>query len=230
MADISFRVLDLAAWPAPTVPGVSRPTATTVPAALRRRVTAIGREALEAAWSVLPPVGEIRMVFASRHGEYQRTLQLLSALTEEGAVSPTDFSMSVHHALAGLLSIVTGNRAGHTAVAAGLDSFGYGLLEAVTCVADDAAPVLFVYFDEPLPDIYGASFAGGDVAPIALALILAPASDNDNDRVALSMTAKAGDRPASLSQAREFLDFLTSGRPELRLSGERHDWWCRRAA
>lgn len=230
MADISFRVLDLAAWPAPIGPRVSRPAATPMPAALRRRVTPIGREAFEAAWSVLPPARQIRMVFASRHGEYQRTLQLLSALTEEGAVSPADFSMSVHHALAGLLSIVTGNRAGHTAVAAGLDSFGYGLLEAVTCFADDAAPVLFVYFDEPLPDIYGASFAGGDVAPIALALILAPASDSDNDRVVLSMPAKASGRPASLAQARAFLDFLASGRSELRLSGERHDWWWRRAA
>jgi hypothetical protein len=230
MGDISFRVLDMATWPASAALAGSRTTATNLPAALRRRVTAIGREALEAAWTVLPPDRQIRMVFASRHGEYQRTLGLLSALAEEGAVSPADFSMSVHHALAGLLSIVTGNRAGHTAVAAGSDSFCYGLLEAAACLADDAAPVMFVYFDEPLPAVYGATAAVGDVAPIALALILAAASDNDDDRLALSVTAKASGPTVSVSQAREFLDFLTSGRSELRLSGERHDWWWRRAA
>lgn len=230
MGDISFRVLDLATWPVSAGSGVSRATATKVPAALRRRVTAIGREALEAAWSVLPPDRQIRMVLASRFCEYRRTLDLFSELIEQGTVSPADFSMSVHHALIGLLSIVSVNRAGHTAIAAGPDSFGYGLLEAAACLSEDAAPVMMVYFDEPLPEIYAPTLNDDIAAPFALAMMIALPSDMDNDHLALSMTAKAADESAAPGQAREFLDFLMSNRAELRLSGERHDWWWRRAA
>lgn len=201
-----------------------------MPAALRRRVTTIGREALEAAWAVLPADAQARMVLASRFGEYRRTLDLFSELIEEGTVSPADFSMSVHHALIGLLSIVRGNRGGHTAVAAGPDSFGYGLLEAAACLSEDAAPVLMVYFDEPLPEIYAPTLNDNITAPFALAMMIAAPSGTDNDHLAFSMTAKTGNEPATPGQAHEFFDFLLSDRPELRLSGERHDWWWRRAA
>lgn len=233
MGDMSFRVVDLAVWPTPAGgkdSGGSENAGTKLPIVLRRRVTAIGREALEVAWSILPPHSNMRMILASRHSEYQRTLALFSALSEEGAVSPADFSMSVHHALVGLLSIVSGNRAGHTAVAAGPDSFGYGLLEAIACLTEDGGPVMLIYFDEPLPDFYAPALNGVDIAPIALAMILAAPSGDDHDTLAISMTAKAGEAPATPAQAREFLDFLAADRPELRMSGERHDWRWRRAA
>lgn len=231
MGEMSFRVIDLAALPACAATlKVCSSVGTKMPAALRRRVTAIGREALEAAWAVLPPDCQIRMVLASRNGEYRRTLDLFTELVEVGSVSPADFSMSVHHALAGLLSIVTGNRAGHTAVAAGPDSFGYGLLEAVACLSEDTAPVMMVYFDEPLPEIYAPTLSDDIAAPFALAMVIAAPSGNDTDYLTLSMTAKAGADPATPAPARAFLDFLISGRSELRFSGERHDWWCRRAA
>jgi hypothetical protein len=230
MGEISFRVLDVVAVPAAAANLGGSGAATKMPAALRRRVTTIGRDALEAAWAVLPSESQIRMVLASRFGEYRRTFDLFSELIEEGAVSPADFSMSVHHALIGLLSIVRGNRAGHTAIAAGPDSFGYGLLEAAACLSEDAAPVLMVYFDEPLPEIYGPTLSDDITAPFALAMLIAPPSEADNDHLALSMTAKAGDESATPAQARAFLDFLISGRAELRLSGERHDWRWRRAA
>jgi hypothetical protein len=231
MGDISFRVLDMASWPAPTLAvGASQACGTSMPAALRRRVTAIGRAALETAWAILPADHQIRMVLASRYGEYRRTFDLFSELIEEGTVSPADFSMSVHHALIGLLSIVRGNRAGHTAIAAGPDSFGYGLLDAVACLAEDAAPVMMVYFDEPLPAIYAPTLSDDIAAPFVLAMVIAAPSGNDNDCLVLSMTGKAGNEPATPAQAQEFRDFLASSRTELRLSGERHDWWWHRAA
>jgi len=127
-----------------------------MPASLRRRVGAVGRRALEAAWAVLagregvPP----RIVLSSRHGEYDRTLGLLRTLAEDDGVSPAEFSLAVHHGLAGLLSIATGNHAGHMAVAAGADTLGSALMEAAGCLADGDELVLLMHFDDDLPDEY----------------------------------------------------------------------------
>ena len=44
-------------------------------------------------------------VFVSRHGELARSMTLLQALADGQALSPTDFSMSVHNTAAGLCSI-----------------------------------------------------------------------------------------------------------------------------
>jgi hypothetical protein len=210
-----------AAWPEGNVADPARP----LPASLRRRVTATGRKALEAAWTVLAhAAAEPRLVLCSRHGEYERTLSILESLAEDGTVSPADFSLSVHHALAGLLSIATTNRAGHTAIAAGPDSLGFGLLEAAAAVAEDGRPALLVYFDEPLSIIYGP--LPGDVAgSIALAMLLVPEGGE-----AMSLEMVAAEHRGAQAQAPEFLAFLASGEPERRVAGERREWRWRRAA
>jgi hypothetical protein len=127
-----------------------------MPASLRRRVTPIGRRALEAAWAVLAGREGLspRIVLSSRHGEYERTLGLLRTLAQDDGVSPAEFSLAVHHGLAGLLSIATGNRAGHMAIAAGADTLGSALMEAAACLADDDDLVLLMHFDDELPDEY----------------------------------------------------------------------------
>ncbi len=104
---------------------------------LRRRVSPLGQHALRAVWG-LPESETARLVFASRHGEFGRTLSILDALVSDEGVSPADFTLSVHHALAGLLSIVRKNRQGHTAVAAGSESFFFGLLDALLCLNERA--------------------------------------------------------------------------------------------
>src|SRR5580658_10067559 len=83
--------------------GQSRPA---VPVLLRRRITPIGQAVLRAAWS-LPGLERARFVFASRHGEFNRTLTMLEAMADDEGPSPADFSLSVHNALPGLLSIST---------------------------------------------------------------------------------------------------------------------------
>jgi hypothetical protein len=147
--------------------------ATPLPASLRRRITPIGRKVLEAAWAVMAgrPGLEPRIVLSSRHGEYARTLGLLTSLAESGEVSPAEFSLAVHHGLAGLLSIATGNHAGHTAISAGEDSFGAALCEAAACLADGDGHILLMHFDEALPDSYDA-VGGGPEPDLALALLL----------------------------------------------------------
>jgi hypothetical protein len=107
----------------------------------------------------------LRLVFASQHGELGYTVALLRALAAGEPLSPTAFSLSVHNAAAGLFSTVRADRAPSTAVAAGEETLGYGLLEAYCqWIAEPRQPVLMVYGDEPLPVEY-AAFA----APVAQA-------------------------------------------------------------
>jgi hypothetical protein len=139
------------------------------PPLLRRRVTKTGQQALRLAWG-LPASQSARYVFASRDGEFARTISLLDTLNQPNLMSPADFSLSVHHALAGLLSIARGNRAGHGAVAAGHDTLWCGLLEAACCLNEpDCSTVLFVYHNEPLPAPFD-TFARIGEETIALAL------------------------------------------------------------
>lgn len=184
-----------------------------LPAALRRRVSAIGQKAFQAA-SRLPVSNDARFIFCSRHGEYARTASLLEALAASEPTSPADFSLSVHHALAGLLSIVRGNGTGHSTVAAGADSFGFGLFEAAACLAAGSErQVLLVYFDEPLPADYAALCDEKD--GFAAAFLLCPGRHEEGDIVLSCAPPEARLRQRSATgQARDFVEFLLSGECE----------------
>lgn len=199
-----------------------------LPLSLRRRITAVGRRLMEAAWSVLAEGDAApRIVLSSRHGEYGRTYDLLCGLAESGEVSPADFSLSVHHALAGLLSIATGNRAGHTALSAGTDTFGYGLLEAAACAVEDARSVLHLHFDEPLPEPYAHTVDDDDQEAVVLACLLTPCAQPGGSDLTMEFEPANGTRAGALSSS--FLDFLSLGQESLAATGERHTWRWHRA-
>ncbi len=199
---------------------------TPVPMLLKRRVGTVGRKALEAAWQLGPDKAG-HFVFSSRHGEFGRTFSLLRELATEHTVSPADFSLSVHNALAGLLSIASGNRNGLTAIAAGRDSFGYGLLEATALLAEQPSqPVHLVHFDEPLPDQY-ADVADIDDGPIAVALSIR-APDGTHPEFEIETTAALPDTLPSRCLATNVLNFLGGQERSADIRGDRMMWRLRR--
>ncbi|AWK86256.1 beta-ketoacyl synthase chain length factor [Azospirillum thermophilum] len=139
--------------------------------------------------------------------------------------------MSVHHGLVGLLSIHTGNRAGHTALAAGPDSFGFGLMEALAGLAErPGEPVLLVYGDEPLPDAY-ASFRTGDEAGLPLVVVLALGAATEGERALTMSAGPSGDGSSAPGMAAfEFLRFFLAGADSAAAAGERMRWEWRRNA
>jgi len=195
---------------------------------LRRRVSPLGQQALRAAWS-LPESAQARIVFSSRHGEFGRTLSILDALIRREGASPADFTLSVHHALVGLLSIARNNRHGHTAVAAGRESFCFGLMEALACLAENPAePVLLLHCDEPLPEPFS-DHDDGAGPPLAMALTLT--ASGEGEALSLSTAPAAADAQQTVSPALDFLGFLRGGAAEASCSGERLHWrWRRHAA
>ena len=129
-----------------------RPDVAFVEPLLRRRLSPLAKAFCHCAQRVAPP-GGCRVVFASRHGEAERTLAILQDLAVGEEVSPTQFSMSVHNAVPGLWSILKGDRSPACAVAAGAESFGWGLVEALAAFrAEPERPLLFVYGDDRLPE------------------------------------------------------------------------------
>ena len=172
-----------------------------------------------------------RFVFCSRYGESDRTLRILHSLAAREPISPADFSLSVHNALAGLLSIAWANTAGHTAISAGADSFGYGLLEAVACLKEGSSePVMLVYFDDVLPQLYD-EVTDGTESCVALAMLLMPPCDDGREfTLTHELRNLAAKTQSASAQSLDFIRFMLSNERETRSIGERTQWRWQRCA
>ncbi len=194
-----------------------------LPLAVRRRATELGRKLLECATGCGETVQSGRYVLASRHGEFSRALSTLTALAQQEPLSPADFSMAVHHGLTGLLSIHAGNMAGHTALAAGPDSFGYGLLEAAICLAENPdQPVILLYADDKLPGVYAEMCGNEEELPLVLAFTL---EAGHTLSVCHEPMTECATKP---KPALDFLRFFLSGAPEARSAGTNLSWSWKR--
>lgn len=167
---IELTVVDWAAWApglhergawaswakAPFPPGGDEaPELAEVPAMQRRRIDRIGRMAMQAAWWCADAgQANVPLVFASRHGDVQRSCELLGQLVDAEPMSPTQFGLSVHNAIAALYSIVRGERGNYLAIAAGHATAEAALVEAAGLLADGAPEVQVIVYEAPLPCIH----------------------------------------------------------------------------
>lgn len=142
-----------------------------MPAMLRRRAGRLGRAALQVLYAQAPDYRGQPVVYCSRYGEMQRTLDLLDTLADEGGVSPQQFSMAVHNATAGLFMMAQQYRAPITALASEDALALSGLTEAHIQLADGADEVWLLYCDEPLPDRFK-PFNGNQPGCHAVLLVL----------------------------------------------------------
>jgi hypothetical protein len=184
---LSFCVREWAAWApglqhrddwlawsrAPKLPGGDdSPELTDVPALQRRRLSRLGRAAVQVAIQAQQGRTDIPMVFASRYGDVGRALTAIEALEAGEPLSPTVFAGSVHNAIGAMHSILGHQRQNLVCVAAGAANAAAGLLEAAGLLADGASEVLLTCYDEPLPPDYSV-FAEASPALFAWAWIVA---------------------------------------------------------
>ena len=121
----------------------------------RRRIDQLGRMAVQAAWWCSQATAtHTPLIFASRHGDVRRSFELLEQLARDQPLSPTQFGLSVHNAIAALYSIVRGERGNYLAIAAGGATAETALVEAAGLLADGSPEVLVVVYDAPLPAAY----------------------------------------------------------------------------
>lgn len=143
-----MKILAKAEWA--ESPESPKPDVGFIPPMERRRLTLLERAALSVAWKVYPKDFHPPVVFASRWGEIGTTLRLMRQMHDEGEMSPTGFSNSVHNAAPGHLSLLARSKAPYTAIAAGEKTYEMGLLEASTY----PGKVLFIYAEESTPEMY----------------------------------------------------------------------------
>ena len=131
-----------------------------VSAMQRRRLTPFAKIALFATENALKSslntnIEDIPIVFSSRHGDLHKTSELLGDLAEDTVLSPTAFGLSVHNAVAGLLSIIKNNTAAINAVSSGKDSFFMALVDAYARLSSGLCKkILFIHVDRALPNLY----------------------------------------------------------------------------
>ncbi|TCB43673.1 beta-ketoacyl synthase [Acinetobacter terrestris] len=132
-----------------TVPALEQ-----IPAMQRRRLSGIAKLALNSAIHSLNSESVDYIVWASQYGDEHKTLKILADVLQDQTPSPTQFSTSVHNAIAGLYSILCQDATPSTSLAA---SWSEALIDAYAWLKTTAKPnarVLVVYYDEALPEIY----------------------------------------------------------------------------
>jgi len=241
---IEFSVVDWSAWApglaskqqwqawaqAPVLPhGDDTPALSEVPAMQRRRIERLGRMAIQAAcWCEQPDDGgQVPLVFASRHGDVARSMELLDSLGADNGMSPTAFGLSVHNAVAALYSIARGHRGNYLALAAGRATVEAACVEAYGLLADGAPEVRVVVYESSLPPVY-AGFADEPDPYYAWCWRLARA-DRPGTRLSLGWGAATGDSPATaLPHGLDAMRFLLAGDPVLHLAADGQQWTWRR--
>ena len=202
-----------------------------LPPMLRRRCTPLTRIMLRAAFDACPDAerAEVRTLFASRHGSINESIEMIDAVVEGRAVSPSRFSHTVHNAQAGLFSIAAGNRCASSSLAAQGDTFPMAFLEALTHLhREPGRQVLLVVGDVPLAPRF-APLVREPAASWAVALRLAAAGDGPRVSLALG-EPRPGDAAGEIPQAAAFLGWWLRGEPALELPGARCRFLWKRLA
>lgn len=164
----------------------SPPSVNEIPPMLRRRLSPMGRAAAQCLFPLFDSLSDnlepcssnsleyrqaatssksqTPIIFASRHGEVARTQKMLCDLAQNELLSPIAFSLSVHNAIGGIISIQQKITANITAIAADGSEIMATLIEAAGLILSGKAniadqsnqQVLCIVCDDPLPESYQA--------------------------------------------------------------------------
>lgn len=143
-----------------------------LPFGMRRRMGRFERLAVRCTLGVLDTIATDELIFCSRYGNLETVASLLRSVSLCEPPSPLAFSGSVHNTAAGLIGQAHKQAINHTAIAAGRNTFGAGLVESYArLAASDCEDVTFAYADVALPEVYR-EFEDRDYPPCAVALRL----------------------------------------------------------
>ena len=119
------------------------PNVNFIPSLIRRRLTLIEKIGIFITNNLLPIDENVKIIFASRFGEWRETIKLIEQMYNEKEMSPAGFSHSVHNAALGMFTIINKLKNNYTTIASNEDTIDSSLLEAISSKED----VLLVYAD-----------------------------------------------------------------------------------
>lgn len=159
-----------------------------IPANLKRRCSNISKKTLEVASQAMGDRRIDHAVFCSQHGELSCTASLLKGICHKTILSPMNFSQSVHNTAAGLFSVMHNLHQDMVTIAAGDNTFLMGMLETLIWMQlNPGKTVLFVMFDEHIPEEY-AAFNVRDSHEYAVAFLLTDDRKKTADKLNLSVS------------------------------------------
>lgn len=173
----------------PSQSDTTAPALKHIPAMQRRRFSRLTKMMLEVSFQCEMPAN-CRSIFASRHGELQRTIGLLEDIIAKQPLSPLGFSQSVHNTASGIFGILAANTAPSTSVAAGTETLSQAMVEAFAQLHQSPEPLLLVFGDDPVPPVYD-EFTQEFELPLALGLQLAPFDTPASAKLTVSRISKA---------------------------------------
>ena len=127
-----------------------------VPLMLKRRLGTLGKAILPVYYTCAANCTNKPLVFSSNHGNIHLTYGLLKAMIEDDELSPTAFSLSVHNAIAGIISIIDENKNDIVAIAPGENGVLPALIEAIAIFnrQPDINEIGIIFYDTFLPAFY----------------------------------------------------------------------------
>lgn len=214
------------------------PSLTNIPAMQRRRLSRFAKLSIHCALSVLEN-NDIKLpcVFASRHGDLHKTAKLIEQVSHNEDLSPTQFGLSVHNAVAGLYSMFDNNTNAMTAVASGEDTLLMAIVDAYAKMeSQQLEQLLLVYTDEIFPELYQEFSSVGDKT-LSMALLLERCADDtalkinfkrtNNKNLSEKIPAGTQSQKAiseSVFQPLSFLRFWYSDMTEDVIESSRYQW------
>lgn len=202
---------DWCATPHPIADNGEQPACEFVPPMQRRRLSRLARIVMHAAWPLCGDDEQLPFVFASRHGETTRTFAMLDEIGRNAPLSPTQFGLSVHNAIAGQWSILRGQRGESVAIAGEADTFEHAIIEAAALLGDGVPAAIVVIAEERPAPAYDGHI---DDVPFSYTLALRLSLAGSGPRWRLSLAANDGAAPvAGLPHALRFVRALHEGAP-----------------
>jgi hypothetical protein len=196
----------------------------------RRRLSRIGRAAYLCSSRASGDSAPSCTVYCSAHGELERSAGLLHSIAANEPLSPNQFSLSVHNAIAGLTSIFKDWRGPSYSVAAGEDGIGSAFVVAAGALAElgEGQSVLLVCYDDTVPMPFSEHIHDPPPTGVAVALRL---SNPDRAAVRLTVERIASQSPGleHWDQIRHLSALLACGHRELMLETGRARWSWRRS-
>lgn len=120
-----------------------KPDTSFIPMLMRRKLDNFGKAGLYTLYNVYDNDKNYKLIFASCFGDIERVKKLINQKKEEGEISPTGFSFSVHNATIGLFSLLNSIKSSYNSVSASEETIANALLEAI--IDSKTQPVIFCY-------------------------------------------------------------------------------------
>jgi len=197
------------------------PSLSVIPRMKKRRLSTFSQLALSTALDITIE-SDCVSVFSSRHGDLHKTNQLLKVVAGEEALSPTQFSLSVHNAVSGQFGILTNNKAASSVIAGGINSFHYALIEAYALLLENEE-VLVVHTDTELPENYS-QFEDELQVSHSLAILLSRIEGVPLQLTPIDTSGVISDPKLTpekvLPQAIQFFNYLISDDTEIEISNK----------